>query len=115
MVCEPDEQKRLTVTAGTSCGRPARSAAIRATFAPDSASGVAQPMMTSSIDSGGSVGTRMSRSAMTAAAISSGRVVRSVPRGALPTAVRTPATITASFIYRLLSHKKAQKSVKPYL
>jgi hypothetical protein len=35
---------------------------------------------------------------MTAAAISSGRVVRSEPRGALPTAVRTPATITASFI-----------------
>src|SRR6185436_13707159 len=98
MVCEPDEQKRLTVTAGTSCGRPARSAAIRATFEPDSASGVAQPMMTSSIDSGGSGGNRFNKSAITAAARSSGRVVRSVPRGALPTAVRTPATITASFI-----------------
>jgi len=71
---------------------------MRATFAPDSASGVAQPMMTSSIDSGGSAGTRLSKSAMTAAALSSGRVVRSAPRGALPTAVRTPATITASFI-----------------
>ena len=28
MVCDPDEQKRLTVTAGTLSGRPARSEAI---------------------------------------------------------------------------------------
>src|SRR5713101_4392733 len=67
MVCEPEEQKRLTVTAGTAWGKPARNAAMRATFAPDSPSGVAQPMITSSIVSGGSLGTRRSKSSMTAA------------------------------------------------
>ena len=30
--CKPDEQKRLTVTPGTVTGRPARIAAMRATF-----------------------------------------------------------------------------------
>jgi hypothetical protein len=35
---------------------------------------------------------------MAMAAKSSGRVVRSVPRGALPTAVRTALTMTASLI-----------------
>ncbi len=99
MVCDPEEQKRLTVTAGTSCGSPARKPAMRATFVPDSPSGVAQPMITSSIVSGGSAGTRRSRSSMTAAAMSSGLVVRRLPRGALPTAVRTPATITASLMH----------------
>jgi len=98
IVCEPEEQKRLTVTAGTSCGSPARNEAMRATFAPDSASGVAQPRITSSIVSGGSPGRRFSKSLMTAAAMSSGRVVRNVPLGAFPTAVRTAATMTASFI-----------------
>src|SRR5688500_17100143 len=101
MVCEPDEQKRLTVTAGTSCGSPARSAAMRATFVPDSPSGVAQPMMTSSIVFGSSPGARRSKSSMTAAAMSSGLTVRKLPRGAFPTAVRTPATITASLMYDL--------------
>ena len=38
------------------------------------------------------------KSSMTAAAMYQGRVVRKVPRGALPTAVRTASTITASFI-----------------
>src|SRR5687768_14434217 len=101
MVCDPDEQKRLTVTAGTSFGSPALSAAMRATFVPDSPSGVAQPMTTSSIVSGGSPGTLRSNSSMTAAAMSSGLTVRKLPRGAFPTAVRTPATITASLIKTL--------------
>src|SRR5690606_33895103 len=38
---------------------------------------------------------RSTTAATTAAAISSGRTVRSAPRGALPTAVRAAATITA--------------------
>ena len=97
-VCDPEEQKRFTVTAGTSTGSPARSAAMRATFVPDSPSGVAQPSITSSIVPGGSPGTRRRRSSMTAAAMSSGRTVRRLPRGAFPTAVLTPATITASLI-----------------
>jgi len=38
---------------------------------------------------------------MTAAAMSSGLTVRKLPRGAFPTAVLTPATITASLIKTL--------------
>src|ERR1044072_6507169 len=104
MVCEPDEQKRLTVTAGTACGSPARRAAMRATFVPDSPSGVAQPKITSSIVSGDNAGTRFYKSSMTAAAMSSGLTVRRLPLGAFPTAVLTPATITASFIKALPCH-----------
>ena len=53
MACSPEEQKRLMVTPGTVSGRPARSAATRAMFMPDSPSGLAQPRMTSSISSRG--------------------------------------------------------------
>src|SRR5204862_4348605 len=60
--------------------------------------GIAQPMMTSSISDGSRPGARRSASPMTVAASSSGRVPRSVPFGALPTAVRTADTITASDI-----------------
>ena len=48
----PEAQKRFTVTPATLCGSPASSAALRATFIPCSASGMAQPMTTSSICSG---------------------------------------------------------------
>ena len=89
IACRPDEQKRLTVTADAVTGMPARRLAMRATFSPCSASGIAQPRITSSTSAGSSPGARASASAMTVAAISSGRVYRSVPLGALPTAVRT--------------------------
>src|ERR1039457_479755 len=49
MAWSPEEQNRLTVTPGTLCGKPARSAAMRAMFMPDSASGMAQPRITSSM------------------------------------------------------------------
>ena len=96
--CRPEEQKRLMVMALVSTGSPARIAAARATFMPCSASGIAQPMITSSISAASSPGTRASASLITAPPISSGRVFRKVPFGALPTAVRTADTITASFI-----------------
>src|ERR1700691_6164015 len=96
MDCKPDEQNRLTVIAETLTGNPARSEAIRARFIPCSASGVAQPMMTSSMSSGLTPFARASASLITSAARSSGRVARSVPFGALPTAVRTELTSTAS-------------------
>jgi hypothetical protein len=48
----PDAQKRFTVAPGVLWGSPARRAATRATFMPDSPSGVAQPKMTSSISLG---------------------------------------------------------------
>ena len=96
----PDEQKRLTVIADVDTGSPARSAAIRATFNPCSASGMAQPKITSSISAGSTPGARASASRMTIAASSSGRVVRSAPFGALPTGVLTAETRTASFMTR---------------
>jgi hypothetical protein len=40
----PEAQRRLTVAAGTSTGRPAKSAAIRATFRLSSPAWFAQPM-----------------------------------------------------------------------
>src|SRR5262249_17089064 len=86
------------VTADVSFGIPASQAACRATFIPLSASGVAQPRMTSSIIDTSTPGARSTAALMVAAAISSGRVSFKVPRGALPTAVLTELTITASFI-----------------
>ena len=56
MVCRPDEQKRLTVWAGTWYGTPAFIAATRAMFIPCSPSGKAQPMMMSSTSSGSIAG-----------------------------------------------------------
>src|SRR5712691_2743388 len=96
MAWRPEEQKRLMVIAEDSMGRPARRAAMRATFMPCSASGMAQPRMTSSISCGSKPGTRAIAPWMATAARSSGRVERSVPLNALPTAVRTELTRTAS-------------------
>jgi hypothetical protein len=60
-------------------------------------------MITSSISAASNPGTRAIASLITAAPISSGRVLRKVPFGALPTAVRTAETITASLISNLSS------------
>src|SRR5258708_3817642 len=98
IACSPDEQKRLTVTAEASTGIPARRLALRATFMPCSASGIAQPRSTSSTSDGSMPGARRSASAIATAPSSSGRVPRSVPPGALPAAVRAAATMTASTI-----------------
>src|SRR6266545_2137900 len=98
MACRPDEQNRFTVTADASTGIPARRLAMRATFMPCSASGIAQPRITSSTSEGSMPGARRSASAMATAPSSSGRVPRSVPPGALPAAVRAAATMTASTI-----------------
>src|SRR5438132_8148137 len=95
----PDEQKRLMVTADAETGMPARRLAMRATFRPCSASGIAHPRITSSTSAGSTPGARRSASAIAVAASSSGRVPRSVPLGALPTAVRTALTMTASCIW----------------
>src|SRR5262245_32321578 len=75
---------------------PARKLAIRATFIPCSASGIAHPRITSSISATSRPGARSTAALITAAAMSSGRVDRSVPFGALPTGVLTALTITAS-------------------
>src|SRR5580700_11624081 len=96
IACNPEEQKRLMVIAEVSIGKPARSAAIRATFIPCSPSGIAQPRITSSISLASKPGTRASASLIASAARSSGRVARNDPLNAFPTGVRTEETITAS-------------------
>ncbi len=101
IACRPEEQKRLMVMAEVSTGRPARSEAIRATFIPCSASGMAQPRITSSISLTSRPLARAMASLIAAAARSSGRVARRVPLGALPTAVRTELTMTASRMVHL--------------
>jgi hypothetical protein len=64
----------LIVTAEALTGTPARRLAIRATFNPCSASGIAHPMMTSSTSPRSKPGARPSAASMTTAAMSSGRV-----------------------------------------
>lgn len=93
MACTPEEQKRLMVTPGTVYGRPASRVPIRATFMPCSASGMAQPMMASSMRCGSMPGACAMTARITWASMSSGRVLRNTPRGALPTGVRVAATI----------------------
>ncbi len=96
IACKPDEQKRLTVTADASTGMPARKLAMRATFRPCSASGIAQPRITSSMRARSSPSTRVSAASIAVAASSSGRITLRSPFGALPTGVRTAETMTAS-------------------
>ena len=89
----PDEQKRLIVIPATLFGSPASSRPIRATFIPCSASGIAQPTITSSTRAASICGTCASALCSTNASIESGRVDLSAPRGALPTGVRVAATM----------------------
>src|SRR5688572_24711025 len=98
IACNPDAQNLFTVTAEASTGNPARRLAMRATFSPCSASGIAHPRMTSSMSAAPTPGARCITSRITVAASSSGRVDRSAPFGALPTGVRTAETISASAI-----------------
>ncbi len=88
---------------------------MRATFIPDSASGFAQPKITSSISDFCTAGFFSSNFWNTAAARSSGRVFFSVPRGALPTAVRMQSTITASFISILRCSQTRSLTFAPQL
>jgi hypothetical protein len=52
MVCNPEEQKRLTVTPAVLTGSPARKAIWRAMLPPVAPSGSAQPISTSSTSAG---------------------------------------------------------------
>ena len=65
MACRPDAQNRLTVTADASTGIPARRLAMRATLSPCSASGIAQPRITSSISAAATPAARLKPSRMT--------------------------------------------------
>jgi hypothetical protein len=94
----PEEQKRLTVCPGIVKGNPALMAKTLARFSPWSDSGKAHPMTTSSISSTFRPGTLATASLMMRAPISSGLVSFKIPLGALPTAVLTADTTTASLI-----------------
>src|SRR5690606_17251855 len=98
----PEAQKRFTVTPATVCGSPASSTDRRATFRPCSASGMAQPMIASSISWGSSAGACPSAARIAATRRSSGRVLRNTPRGALPIGVRAAATMYASWTCRVM-------------
>jgi hypothetical protein len=63
--CTPEEQKRLIVMPGTVIGNPASSSPMRATFMPWSASGMAQPTMTSPMRAGSIPGTWATTDLMT--------------------------------------------------
>ena len=110
--CRPEEQKRLIVTAEASTGMPARKLEMRATFMPCSPSGIAHPMITSSIDDGSSCGTRSRAPLMATAPSSSGRITLRVPRGALPTAVLTAETMTASCMFRSLQGESRRADLR---
>ncbi len=93
--CSPEEQNRLIVIAGTLSGSPAFRAQMRATFIPCSASGIAQPRITSSMRAGSRFGTRSSAAAdrRRAEVVRAGVLQASLVRP--PTAVRTDAMIYA--------------------
>jgi hypothetical protein len=73
--------------------------AVRATFIPCSASGNAQPIITSSICDASKPSARLPLPESPPRPFHPGRVFFKVPFGAFPTAVRTADTITASFIF----------------
>src|SRR4051812_23221354 len=88
IACNPLAHSRLTVNPGVVSGRPASSAAIRATLRLSSPAWLAAPKTTSSIASGATPA-RETASATTSAARSSGRMPASAPPY-LPMGVRTP-------------------------
>ena len=76
----PEPHSRLTVAPGTLVGRPASSAAMRATFRLSSPAWLAQPMSTSSTAAGSSPGWRSSSARIGNAARSSARTAdRALP------------------------------------
>jgi hypothetical protein len=74
----------LIVIALVSTGKPARIAAARATFIPCSASGIAQPMITSSISDVFEPGTRAERFLDHSRPISSGASCATCPSALCP-------------------------------
>src|SRR6185503_3833312 len=94
IACSPEPQRRLTVCPGTSIGRPASNAAMRATLRLSSPAWFVQPRITSSIDPG-STAARSTAPRTTRAARSSARMLARAPP-ARPNGVRTPDTMNAS-------------------
>ena len=99
----PEAQYLFMVEPGTSTVSMAISDSILPILKPVSASGKALPTTTSSIIDLSICGKSFNKCLITAAAISSGRVKRKLPRGAFPIAERYPPTIYAFILYVFLS------------
>src|SRR5258706_3067886 len=97
IVCNPEEQKRFTVMPGTVTGQPARIAIWRAMFQPVAPSGLAQPMITSSISSASTLA-RSSAACTTWPPIFAPWVMLSAPFQLLQSGVLAVETMTASTI-----------------
>src|SRR5690606_36340869 len=94
MACMPLPQSRLSVSAGTSFGMPAVSAATRARYRSFGSVWMTLPKTTWPT-SAGSMAARLTASRVTIVASSVGGTSRKDPPK-VPTAVRVPATITTS-------------------
>jgi hypothetical protein len=102
-VCNPDEQKRLTLVPDVVTGHPAANAAFRAILKPVVPDWAALPRITSST-SAGSMPARAIACSIECAASLMPWVLLKAPRAALVSAVRAVDTITASLIiYSVLS------------
>src|SRR6478752_8256943 len=102
IVCNPDEQKRFTVTPAVVTGSPARIAIWRAMLPPVAPSGSAQPMSTSSI-SPGSTFARSTAARTTWPPRVAPCVMLKAPRQLFASPVRAVETMTASVIAVLRS------------
>jgi len=92
--CTPEEQKRLMVMPETPSGKSCEQQTdARHVHALPPLRAIAQPMITSSTAPGSSPGHLSTAAFSTCARRSSGRTFLSIPRGALPTAVRVAATM----------------------
>src|SRR5688572_8668492 len=108
IACRPELQKRLTVRPAVVTGRPARSAATRATLWPCGPWGWPQPRITSSTSAGSSPAAFRNTSPMQWAARSSGRVMLNDPRWDLASGVRLLAMMTASRMTTILLRQRCQ-------
>jgi hypothetical protein len=93
MASRPDAQKRLMVAPPTVSGKPAIKGAMRPMLRPCSASGKAQPIMTSSTMPGSSPGVLSMADFRMKESISSGRVSLNAPLPRLQPGVLMDVTI----------------------
>src|SRR5436190_18762449 len=97
IVCNPDEQNRFSVLAGTETGQPARIAICRAIFQPVAPSGSAHPIKTSSTSAGSSFARSIACLTTWPPSVAP-CVMLKAPRHDLARPVRAVETMTASTI-----------------
>src|SRR6476659_6050546 len=112
IACSPEPQRRFTVCPGTSTGKPASNAAIRATLRLSSPAWFVHPRITSSRRAGSNE-TRSTAPRTATAARSSARTSASAPP-ARPTGVRTAETMRASRIHWRITEDVGPAEAGPY-